>query len=186
MKKHLQKISALLVLCPSVALAQLDLGQVIKPESGKPINIKSDSMIIRNKENLAIFTENVHVKQGGMTLDSDQLKVYSDYDEKARKNKFKRMEAEGNVNFNSEDKSVQSNRAVYDVIAGTLVLEGNVHMKDADTVLEGKIFKYDVKTGRSEIRKSAARRCARCKSRIRVRYCAPRYYPARYRRFKSG
>ncbi len=156
MKKNLKLISFILLAVPFCASAQLDFEQVIKPDSGKPINIVSDNMIIRNDEDLAIFTKSVVVNQGGMELKTDQLKVYSETDEKTKKNRFKLMVAEGSVYFTSQDKTVQSNKATYDVIKGILVLEGNVHMKDSESSLAGKIFRYDVKTGRSEIRNTGA------------------------------
>lgn len=136
-------------------LAQVDFKEIIQPEKGKPINIKSENLIIKNRENLAIFTDNVRVTQGKMLLKSNQVRLYSDYNEKSKKSKFKHIEAEGNVDFKSEDKSVKSDHADYDVIRGILLLTGNVVISESDKLVEGKTFVYDVNTGRSEIRNSS-------------------------------
>ncbi len=150
MTKLFLMLAALVI--PSIASAQVDIGEMIKPEKGQPIDIKSDSMVIKNNENMAIFTDNVRVQQGKMNMRSDKLLLYTQHNEKTGKTSFKRIEATGNVDFKTQDKSVLADKAEYDVPSGLLVLTGNVRLKDADASLQGKIFRYNVNTGSSEIR----------------------------------
>ncbi len=144
-----------LLMAPSIASAQLDMQQMIKPSEGEPINITSDNLIIQNNNNISIFKDNVHIIQGTMKLNADQVRLYSVYDEKTKKSKFKRIEAEGNVDFKSQDKSAKSRLATYDIDGGILIMTDNVHLKDADSSLSGQVFKYYVKSGRSEISNSS-------------------------------
>jgi lipopolysaccharide transport protein LptA len=136
------------------SLAQVDLQEVMKSGEGEPINIDADNLIIKNNENLAIFKTNVHVVQGKMDLRADEVRMFTEYNEKTKKSVLKKLEAQYNVDFNAPGKSVQSDLAEYDVIGGILELKGNVRMKDADTSLAGKYFKYNMKTGSSEIKNS--------------------------------
>jgi len=154
MKKYFYNITAAILFLSLSVQAQVDIQQVIQSESGNPINIKSENLVIRNNENLAIFSDNVRVTQGKMNLKADEVKLHTTYNESEKKNKINKLEAEGNISFKAQDKSLRSNKALYDVDAGILLLEGNVRMEDTGTSLAGKIFRYDVKTGRSEIRNS--------------------------------
>jgi lipopolysaccharide export system protein LptA len=152
MRQLLKIISLMIFAAPAISLAQMDLQDVIQPEEGEPIDITSQSMLIKNKDNLAVFQENVHVTQGKMNMTSNEVRLYTDYDEKTKKSKFKKIESIGNVDFKSLDKWVQADEAVYDVPAGILVLQGNVKMKDSESSLQGKYFRYDVRSGKSEVR----------------------------------
>ncbi len=141
-----------------MALAQVDINDVIKSNEGAPINISSGSLVMKNSENLSIFEDNVKVTQGDMILKSDQMKVYSDYDKVTKKSKFRKIEAAGNVDFVSGDKSAKSDHAVYDIKEGQLVLRDNVRLKDSESSLQGKVFEYNVKTGLSKISNSGTGR----------------------------
>jgi lipopolysaccharide export system protein LptA len=152
MKRFLQIIA--IIFMPSFAFAQLDLNEVIKPNEGEPINITSDSLVIKNNENISIFEKNVHVKQGDMNLKADQMTVYSETNPTTKKSTFKRITAAGNVDFKSADKTAKSDHADYDVKGGILILRDNVHLVDGDSSLQGREFTYNVKTGMSKISNS--------------------------------
>ncbi len=155
MKKNLKKIlTSFFIFAAPAAFAQVDIGNMVKPQDGEPINITSDNLIIKNEQNLSIFKDHVKVVQGTMNLKADQVRLYTVYDQKTKKNRFKRIEAEGNVDFKSEDKAAKSRLAVYDIDAGVLTLTDDVYLKNETTSLSGKVFKYYVKTGQSEISNS--------------------------------
>lgn len=146
-------INCLLIFSSQNSLA-IELNQVIKPEEGQPIIIKSDNLIIKNNKNLAIFKNNVRVKQGQMTMLANEVRLYSDYNEKTQKNTFKQLEAKGNIDFKSLDSSVKSDFASYNVKTGILDLKGNVKLADSQSSLEGKVFTYNAKSGKSVVRNS--------------------------------
>jgi lipopolysaccharide export system protein LptA len=138
----------------STSAFAIDLNQVIKPEEGEPIIIKANNLIIKNNKNLAIFKTNVRVKQGQMFMLADEVRLYSDYNEKTQKSSFKQLEAKGNIDFKSLDSSVKSDYASYNVKTGILDLKGNVKLADTQSSLEGKVFTYNAKSGKSVIRNS--------------------------------
>jgi lipopolysaccharide export system protein LptA len=146
--------TVIMVLFPAVSFAQVDLGGVIKSNEGEPINITSENLIIKNAENLSVFENNVHVTQGNMNLRANQMKVYSEITPGTNKSSFKKIEAIGNVDFRADDKTAKSEHAVYDVKAGLLTLTDNVRLTDADTVLQGRVFEYNVKTKLSKVSNS--------------------------------
>jgi lipopolysaccharide export system protein LptA len=67
-----------------------------------------------------------------------------------------KIEAFGKVDFQSGDKSTLSDKALYDVKSGMLTLTDNVVLRDGDNYLEGGIFRYNVRTGKSEVNNRAS------------------------------
>jgi lipopolysaccharide export system protein LptA len=170
MKKFIKLFLIILLLLKSnSALAQVNFSDVIQPQKGAPINIKSESLTIKNNENLAIFSKNVIVTQGEMNLTSNEVKLFTELDKSTSKTKFKTIEALGNVYFKSGDKKVRSEHANYDVKKGILVLAGNVKIEDEDTSLEGKIFRYNIITGKAEIKNSDSLEKTNDNNKTRVR-----------------
>jgi len=140
---------------PGAPPPAIDLKQAIQPKRGEPLNIKSETLVIENKENLAIFTKKVHATQGQMILNADEMIVHTEYDEKLGKNRFSLIEASGNVDFKSLQKTARSKKARYDVNSGILILTEDVRMADGDNSMEGKYFRYNAITGVSELRNTS-------------------------------
>ncbi len=127
------------------------LDKVMEENKDKPINIKSESLNINNLQNVALFTDNVVVTQGNMIMNSDEMKVFSDFDKNTKKNKFKRIEAKGNVKLSTEGKEARSNIAIYDIVAGRIEMYENVFLKEYGNTLQGSKFIYDINTGKTSI-----------------------------------
>lgn len=144
-------INILLLSSGSYAQEGGGLDKVMEENKDKPINIKSESLNINNIQNIALFNGNVVVTQGNMIMNSDEMKVFSDFDKNTKKNKFKRIEAQGNVKFSTEGKEAKSNIAVYDIVAGRIEMYENVFLKEYGNTLQGSKFIYDINTGKTSI-----------------------------------
>jgi lipopolysaccharide export system protein LptA len=143
-----------ILLFSQMTFAQVDMEDVVGSNEGEPINITSENLVIKNREELSIFENNVKVVQGTMVLKANKVKVYSETDATSKKSRFKQIEATGNVDFVSGKHTAKSEVATYDVKAGILKLRDNVRLTDTDTTLQGRVFEYNVKTGVSKISNS--------------------------------
>ncbi len=140
-----------MLLFASDSFAQNDVDKALEKNADKPINIKSESLSISTSNNIATFTDNVVVKQGDMTMKANEMKVYSERQKNATKNKFKRIEAFGKVFLNSPNREARSNKAIYDVVAGRIEMYENVYLKENGNTLQGSKFVYDLKSGQTAI-----------------------------------
>ncbi len=129
----------------------IDFKKVFESEKGKEITINSDSLSIRNNEDIAIFYTNVVVKQGGLLLKSDEIIVKTESISDDRK-KFKFIEFNEGVEFTAIGKNAKADAAVYDVDAGTINLLGNVTLEENGNKVKGDNFFYNVATGKSSIK----------------------------------
>ncbi|HCR86532.1 MAG TPA: lipopolysaccharide transport periplasmic protein LptA [Alphaproteobacteria bacterium] len=125
--------------------------KLLNSDSKQPVNIKSDSLAVVNSQKYAVFNGNVVVRQGDMTIASDEMRVYSYFDDKTKKNTFKRIECYGNVNFTSAVKKARADNAIYYVTEGVIELKNNVFLQDGDNEIQGQKFIYEVKSGKSSI-----------------------------------
>lgn len=128
-----------------VAVAQLDLSAT-RHDSSEPIDIKSDKLVLKTKENKAIFSGNVIAVQGKMNLHSDRMVVF--YKNGGQKQKgessITKIETEGNVKLLVPDREANSDKGVYDVKSSLVTLSGNVVLKKDGNTLAGEKFVYDV------------------------------------------
>ena len=129
----------------------IDINEVIETSEGKPINIKASSLIILNNQDRAIFKKDVVVTQGNMQLNADMVQVFTEYEEQKERNKFKKIEAEGNVVFKAKEKSAHAQKATYMVEDRIVELYDQVKLSENGNVLTGKRFIYNILTGESKI-----------------------------------
>lgn len=151
--KKYRIIKALVILVALVfSNASYAIGNLVQTnDSDKPVNIKADSLAVMNSDKYAVFKGNVIVTQGTMTIKADEMRVYSFFDEKLKKNQFKRIECFGNVDFTSQAKKAKSDEAIYYVTDGVMELTKNVFLQDGGNTIQGQKFVYEIKSGRSSI-----------------------------------
>jgi lipopolysaccharide export system protein LptA len=119
------------------------------------IRITAERMVMDGSSDVVEFTENVCAVQGDTKLYSDQLKIFYISGATARpdqgamdENSIKKIEAEGNVIINMEDKTATGQKAVYTAQDGLLTLTGKrVEIKSADSVISGKKVTLNRQTG---------------------------------------
>ncbi|MDX6751107.1 LptA/OstA family protein [Geminicoccaceae bacterium 1502E] len=156
---------ALSLAAPAAAGAQTALGD----GGGKaPIEITADNLVVRQQEQLAVFSGNVNAVQGDMTLRAAELRVFYLEDRgpekdgaKKGKNKngdkaaqdgggqqsIRRIEAEGSVVVDSGGQTAKGDNGVYDPATNAVTLDGNVVLTRADNVIRGGHLVLDLDTG---------------------------------------
>ena len=120
-----------------------------------PIEISSDKLVLEQNQRLATFTGNVDAVQGDTTLRSDKLLVFYTSDEERQasgsQQSVKRLEAEGNVIVTKPGETAEGDSGVYDLVAGTMVLLGNVVLTQGKSVVKGDRLDVDNNTGVSVV-----------------------------------
>lgn len=96
-----------------------------REELGKPTTVTADHLEVSLKEHRAIYTGNVELKTGELTVVADRMEF--DFDEKMEA--VERMTATGNVRITHQDGyTAVSERATYDVLQDKVVLDGHARV----------------------------------------------------------
>ena len=90
-------------------------------KKSSPIEITSDRMRSENGGQKIVFSGNVTIKKGGMTITSDIIEVYNTKDKK----QTEEIVAIGNVNISRGNKKAKGDRAVYLEHHQKIILTGN-------------------------------------------------------------
>ena len=109
--------------------------------------ITSQRLELDNRRRLAVFEEDVMVKDDTLWLRSDLLTVVFDEDEQPI-----RLEAEGNVIIRQENHLARSRSAVYDLPAGKMVLTGSAEVRRGKDLLKGETITFWRDQDRIEVR----------------------------------
>jgi lipopolysaccharide export system protein LptA len=104
----------------------------------QPVQIQAASLEVRDKHNMATFSGGVQMVQGDTTMKCQKLVVYYGQEDgiapaaapaptgpKGAQN-IRRIEARGGVTIITKDQYASGDLGVYDLIANTITLTGNV------------------------------------------------------------
>jgi lipopolysaccharide export system protein LptA len=135
-----------------------------KHDSGAPIEVVSDSLEVRQAENLAIFTGEVVAAQDTMRLTADKLTViYAAVDSGTEASadteteadsgtgKIQHMRADGNVFVANGDETAQGAWAEYDVANGMIHMGGDVILTQGANAVSGQSLVIDLNTGNGKV-----------------------------------
>jgi lipopolysaccharide export system protein LptA len=136
--------------------------------SGEPIDIESDVLVVHDAKKYATFKGNVKAVQGSTTLRARELDVHyvgSGGDQitgggatqpagvglgEESGTQISQIEARGNVIINSDkDQTTTSDWALYDVPTQLVTVGGNVVLMQGKNMLKGDRLVIDLKTGES-------------------------------------
>lgn len=159
------------------AMAQTIATSALKGHDNRaPIDVDADRIEVLDSENSAIFSGNVRVRQGPLSIEAQRIRVL--YDRPARGDPVvRRMDAEGNVRLRSPTESAVSRFAVYDVEARILTLVGGVQLVQQKTKLDGNRLTINLESGRSTLDGRAA--TGEGGGRVTGRFAVPEKAPAR-------
>jgi lipopolysaccharide export system protein LptA len=126
---------------------------------GQKVDIEADNMEVLDKQGKAIFTGNVKAARGGVTLASNKLVV--DYHsgktnkkgqaKSAGGNDVTNLEATGSVVITTRTQKITGDKALIDVKANTLTVDGNVVVEQGGSVVKGNQLVVDLATNRSQM-----------------------------------
>ncbi|MBV8400588.1 MAG: lipopolysaccharide transport periplasmic protein LptA [Acetobacteraceae bacterium] len=130
----------------------------------KPINIKSATLEVRDKEKVATFAGDVHLVQGDTTLRSNILVVFYENEQAGAAAKspgagaggpsssqIRWAEAKGDVIVVQKDQTATGDNGVFDMRANTVTLMGNVVISQGANVVKGDRLTVDMTTGVSHV-----------------------------------
>ncbi len=119
-------------------------------DTNAPIDVDAARIEVRDNDAQAVFSGDVKIRQGTLTLDSDSVKVF--YQRVGGGNPaIQRLDARGNVRLTSPSERASGRTAVYDVSAKLITMIGDVVLNRGDSQLRGERLAIDLNTGRSTL-----------------------------------
>ena len=138
--------AALLFVAPVAAQVSALKGH----STNAPIDVAADRMEVRDTENQAIFSGNVSIRQGGMTLDANSVTIFYKRGTGSSP-EISRIDAQGAVKLVTASETASGRYGIYDVTAKTITLVGNVVLTRGGSVLNGQRLAIDLASGRSTL-----------------------------------
>lgn len=135
----------------------------------QPVQIDAATLEVRDKDKVATFSGNVHVKQGDTTMLCKSLVVFYEQDAGANDKKgkaesmpaatpgpggqqhIKRLEARGGVVVTQKDQTATGDLGIFDMATNTVTLTGHVTMTQGKNVLRGEKLVVNLTSGVSRV-----------------------------------
>jgi len=144
--KRFIAIATLALLTAGAAGAQQDVSALKGHDSRAPIDLSADRAEAQDRADRAIFSGNVVVRQGELTLRTARLTVaYASHDGID----INRIDASGGVTVVSPGETAKGDFAVYDLDQGLITMVGNVRLERGGSFLSGGRLTIDLDTGRA-------------------------------------
>lgn len=140
------RFALLLVVLATPALAQSALK---KHDTNAPIDINAAKIEVQDKAGLSIWTGDVRMQQGDLSLAANQIKLH--YFRKGETPTVTRMDAIGGVQLSSPSERATGSYGIYDVDHRLLTMTGNVVLNQNQSVLRGQRLVIDLDSGRSTL-----------------------------------
>lgn len=131
----------------TVSLAQSSGFGSIKANQDAPISLEADQLSVDEASNTALFEGAVEIAQGDMSLSAARVTVY--YGD--TQTDISKMIASGNVVLNSAPDFAKANQADFDIEAGTLILTGDVTVRQDGNNLTAQRIEIDLDTGAAKM-----------------------------------
>ena len=128
----------------------------LKMSGDQPIQIESDRLEVREKENLAIFSGNVTVVQGTTLLKAGKLTVYYAKDSGGSaatgSAAIDKLQVDGTVYVKSDNQIATGEHGTFDMKTEQLVLSGKeVVLTEGANILTGCKLTVDMKSGQANV-----------------------------------
>ena len=157
----------------AVAVAQPAKGppnalQGFSQNRDEPVHIDAATLEVRDKDKVATFSGNVHVKQGDTDMHCKTLVVFYEQDDETPKKgqgkpmqsdtpgpggnqKIKKLEARGSVIVKQKDQTATGELGIFDMKSNTVTLTGDVIMTQGKNVLRGDKLVVNLTSGVSRV-----------------------------------
>lgn len=119
-----------------------------------PVDVTSERIEVQERADRAVFSGNVHVTQGDMTLDTPRLTVaYSSAPSNAGNSsvQINRLDAAGGVVVRDPSETAKGDFGVYDLDRKLITLIGNVQLVRDNNLVNGARLVIDLNSGRAVI-----------------------------------
>nr|WP_167956234.1 LptA/OstA family protein [Sphingomonas jejuensis] len=122
--------------------------------SNAPVDVDADRFEVQDRQDRAVFSGNVRVRQGGLNLDAQRLTIAYQGGPSSGVT-IQRLDASGGVTVRSATETARGNFAVYDLNRRQITMVGGVTLQQGPNRLNGGRLVIDLTTGRSVIDGSA-------------------------------
>ena len=164
-------IAALALLAAGAANAQQGVSALKGHDSRAPIDQSADRAEAQDRADRAIFSGNVVVRQGELTLRTSRLTVaYASQDGID----INRIDASGGVTVVSPSEIAKGDFAVYDLDQGLITMVGNVRLERGGSFLSGGRLTIDLDTGRAVMDGGGLRGVNQGGGRVSGRFTVPK------------
>jgi lipopolysaccharide export system protein LptA len=129
----------------SLALAQqatIAFGD-LEQDTSQPVQVGADQLTVNNADGSAVFSGNVEVTQGEMTLKAGEVRVKYGADQ----TEIDQLIASGGVTITNLADKASSSEAVYTIASGVIVLTGNVQLAQGASTMQGQKLTINLKDG---------------------------------------
>lgn len=116
-------------------------------DSSAPVEITSEELELDQETGTAIFTGDVIVRQGDMTMTCQRMQVEYGVDPDTGKNEITVIRMFGGVTFVSKQEAAEADRAVYDLSTDMLIMYENVLVTQGATALSADQLTYNLASG---------------------------------------
>jgi lipopolysaccharide export system protein LptA len=138
-------------------------------DKDQPVQIEAASLEVRDKNKTATFSGDVQVVQGDTTMKCQKLVVFYGQEVGIAQNgapapdtkpapagpkgaqNIRRIEARGGVTVITKDQNASGDLGVYDLIAKTITLTGNVVVSQGQNVIHGERVVVDTVSGNARV-----------------------------------
>jgi lipopolysaccharide export system protein LptA len=130
------------------------LGQALRNHnSDGPVDVEADRIEVQDRSDRAVFSGNVRVRQGGLSLDAARLTVA--YASGGSGVDIQRLDASGGVTVRSATETARGSVAIYDLNRRLITMVGGVTLEQGANRINGGRLVIDLNSGRSVIDGSA-------------------------------
>lgn len=148
MKRRPQFVAAAVLLAASAgAQVSAQVSALKGLDTNAPIDVDAARIEVQDAANQAVFTGNVVIRQGQLTLYADNIKVL--YSRQSGELAMQRLDARGNVRLVTPTERATSRTGIYDVDGKLITLSGNVVLDRDGSKLQGQRLVLNLASGQS-------------------------------------
>jgi lipopolysaccharide export system protein LptA len=147
-----RRLGLILAALPALALAQatsVPFGD--SHDRTQPVEITSDRLDLDQAAGTAVFTGTVRVGQGALRLAADRVEVFYVEGAGEEAGQVQRMVATGNVTLSNGTEAAEGEEAVYEVVAGTVDMSGDVLLTQGRNALSSERLHIDLNAGTARV-----------------------------------
>jgi len=147
-----RRLGLILAALPVLAHAQVTsvpFGQ--NHDRSQPVEITSDRLDLDQAAGTAVFAGNVKVGQGELRLAADRVQVFYVAGTGDGAGQVQRMVANGNVTLSNGSEAAEAEQAVYEVVAGTVDMQGDVLLTQGRNALSSQKLHIDLDAGTAQV-----------------------------------
>ena len=136
-------VSVALLVTPALAQqATIAFGDLAQ-DTTQPVEVTADQLAVNNADGTAVFSGNVQVVQGEMTLSAGEVQVKYG----STPGEIDQLVASGGVNVSNLGDAASADGAVYSVDSGVIVMSGNVVLTQGPSSMRGQELTINLADG---------------------------------------